>query len=54
MNYIEHLEKHCGKMTGHLEIEELQKEAIQLVQFQNAPFANASTVTSLGLLRHPL
>lgn len=54
MNYIEHLEKHCGKMMGHLEIEELQKEAIQLVQFQNAPFANASTVTSLGLLRNPL
>lgn len=54
MNYIEHLEKHCGKMTGHLEIEELQEQAIQLVQFQNAPFANAVTVTSLGLSRHPL
>lgn len=54
MNYIEHLEAHCGEMSGHLEIEELQEQAIQLVQFQNAPFANAVTVTSLGLLRYPL
>lgn len=54
MNYIEHLEAHCGEITGHLEIEELQEQAIQLVQFQNAPFANASTVTSLGLSCHPL
>ncbi|KQS18642.1 hypothetical protein ASF99_01760 [Exiguobacterium sp. Leaf187] len=54
MNYIEHLEAHCGEITGHLEIEELQDHAIQLLQFQNAPFANANTVTSLGLLHHPL
>ncbi|WP_313491356.1 suppressor of fused domain protein [Exiguobacterium sp.] len=54
MNYIEHLEAHCSENTGYLEIEELQNHAIQLVQFQNAPFANANTVTSLGLLRYPL
>ncbi|WP_029341476.1 suppressor of fused domain protein [Exiguobacterium acetylicum] len=54
MNYIEHLEAHCGESTGHLEMEELQDHAIQLLQFQNAPFANANTVTSLGLLHHPL
>lgn len=54
MNYIEHLEAHCGEITGHLELEELQEQAIQLLQFQNAPFANAITMTSLGLLRHPL
>ncbi|MCY1691436.1 suppressor of fused domain protein [Exiguobacterium sp. SL14] len=54
MNYIEHLEAHCGEITGHLEMEELKEQAIQLVQFQNAPFTNASMVTSLGLLRYPL
>lgn len=54
MNYIEHLEAHCGEITGHLELEELQEQAIQFLQFQNAPFANAITMTSLGLLRHPL
>ncbi|KOP29148.1 hypothetical protein ADM98_09590 [Exiguobacterium sp. BMC-KP] len=54
MNYIEHLEAHCGEITGHLEMEELQEQAIQLVQFQNAPFTNARMVTSLGLLRYPL
>ncbi|WP_214804728.1 suppressor of fused domain protein [Exiguobacterium sp. s46] len=54
MNYIEHLEAHCGESTGHLEMEELQDHAIQMLQFQNAPFANANTVTSLGLLHHPL
>lgn len=27
MNYIEHLEVHCGEITCHLEIEELQKDA---------------------------
>ncbi|MGI1805453.1 hypothetical protein ACRPK8_06910 [Exiguobacterium sp. TDN 0502] len=54
MNYIEHLEAHCGESTGHLEIEELQDHAIQLLQFQNVLFANAITVTSLGLLHHPL
>lgn len=53
MNYIEHLEAHCGEITGHLEIEELQEQVIQLLQFQNAPCANAITMTSLGLLRHP-
>lgn len=54
MNYIKHLEAHCGEITGHLEMEELKEQAIQLVQFQNAPFTNACTVTSLGLLRYPL
>jgi len=54
MNYIEHLEAHCGESTGHLEMEELQDHAIQMLQFQNAPFANANTVTSLGLLHQPL
>jgi len=54
MNYIEHLEAHCGEITGQLEIEGLQEQSIQVVQFQNAPFANAVTVTSLGLLRYPL
>ena len=27
MNYIEHLEAKCGEITGHLEIEDLQKDA---------------------------
>ncbi len=45
MNYIEHLEAHCGEITGHLEIEELQEQAMQLLQFQNAPCANAITMT---------
>lgn len=54
MNYVQHLEDHCGEVISHLEIEELQEQATQFLQFTDALFANASTVTSLGLLRHPL
>ncbi|WP_313351430.1 hypothetical protein [Exiguobacterium sp.] len=51
MNYIEHLEAHCGEITGHLEIEELQEQAIQLLQFQNAPCANAITKMVLSFIK---
>ena len=44
INYIEHLETYCGEINGHLEIEELEEQAIQVVRFQNAPFTNANTV----------
>lgn len=43
-----------SSVISHLEIEELQEQATQFLQFTDALFANASTVTSLGLLRHPL
>lgn len=54
MNYIEHLEKHCGEIKGSLELEDMMQENIQFLKFENAPIDNTYTATSLGLLWNSL
>lgn len=54
MNYIEHLEKHCGEIKGSLELEDMMEENIQFLKFENAPIDNTYTATSLGLLWNSL
>lgn len=54
MNYIEHLEKHCGEIKGSLELEDMMQENIQFLKFENAPTDNTYTATSLGLLWNSL
>lgn len=54
MNYIEHLEKHCGEIKGGLELEDMMEENIQFLKFENAPINATYTATSLGLLWHSL
>ncbi|WP_026828562.1 suppressor of fused domain protein [Exiguobacterium artemiae] len=54
MNYIEHLEKHCGEIKGSLELEDMMEENIQFLKFENAPIDNTYTATTLGLLWRPL
>ena len=54
MNYIEHLEKHCGEITGNLELEDMMEQNIQFLKFENAPINESYTATSLGLLWHSL
>lgn len=53
MNYIEHLEKHCGEIKGSLELENMMEENIQFLKFENAPINATYTATSLGLRWKP-
>lgn len=54
MNYLDHLEKHCGRFTESFPIEELEKKHVQILRFKEAPFKETYTIASLGLLFHPL
>lgn len=54
MNYLDHLEKHCGEFTEAFPIEELEQKNVQILKFQDAPFKGTYTIASLGLLFHPL
>jgi len=46
MNYIEHLEKHCGEIKGSLELENMMEENIQFLKFENAPINATCPVSS--------
>ncbi|WP_394679573.1 suppressor of fused domain protein [uncultured Exiguobacterium sp.] len=54
MNYLDHLEKHCGEFTEAFPIEELEQKNVQILKFKDAPFKETYTIASLGLLFHPL
>jgi len=54
MNYLDHLEKHCGEFTEAFPIEELEQKNVQILKFQDAPFKGTYPIASLGLLFHPL
>lgn len=42
MNYIENLKAHCDEIKGHLEIKELQEQAIQFFTSEIAYLEQAS------------
>lgn len=54
MNYLDHLEQHCGEFTEAFLIEELEQKNVQILKFKDAPFKETYTIASLGLLFHPL
>lgn len=54
MNYLEHLENHCGEFVDQFEFEDLLEEHIQFLKFKDSPCEGAYSITSLGLHWHGL
>ena len=54
MNYLEHLESHCGEFTNQFETEDLLEQGVQFLQFDDSPATDAFTISTLGLHRHTL
>ncbi|WP_404353191.1 suppressor of fused domain protein [Exiguobacterium aurantiacum] len=54
MNYLEHLESHCGEFTNQFETEDLLEQAVQFLQFDDSPTTDTFTISTLGLHWHTL
>lgn len=54
MDYLEHLEAHCGEFTNQFEFEDLMEQAVQFLQFNDSPTTNTFTISTLGLHWHTL
>ncbi len=54
MNYLDHLEQHCGDSQKHFQLRNLNKRTSQILKFKDAPINETYTIASLGLLFHPL
>jgi len=54
MNYLDHLEQHCGEFTEAFPIDELERKNVQILKLKDALFKETYTIESIGLLFCPL
>ncbi|MCT4796693.1 suppressor of fused domain protein [Exiguobacterium alkaliphilum] len=54
MNYLQHLESHCGEFTNQFETDDLLEQAVQFLQFNDSPTTDSYTISTLGLHWHTL